>query len=97
MDEQRINNQLENITNHLMAQNETLVRLTVSVEEHIRRTNLLEDRADRTDAKIDERADAIDAKLLSHDAFIQRGKGAFWVLGLIASAFVIIFKYFKSN
>ncbi len=38
----RISEKLETIDNRLNTMNETLVRNTVSLEEHIRRTNLLE-------------------------------------------------------
>lgn len=43
MDEKRIHDKLDRIESTLSKQEVTLARLTVSVEEHVKRSNMLED------------------------------------------------------
>lgn len=83
MDEQRIIDELQSISEKQSSQNETLIRLTVSVEEHVRRSNLLEE------------AQASQAtRVASLETLVNKGKGAFWLLTSFAAALAFFKKFF---
>lgn len=84
MDEQRISERLDKITDIITDQHATLVRLTVTVEEHVRRSNMLEDAQQKITSRID-----------SHDMIIERGKGIFWLLGLLGALVTLASKIWK--
>lgn len=85
MDNDRINEKLDTLASLQATQNDTLIRLTVTVEEHVRRSNMLEKAVNEETARID-----------GHDRLIEKVRGAFWALGTIGSLVILLAKLFKT-
>jgi ribosome-associated translation inhibitor RaiA len=78
---------LDKIDETLAKQHDTLIRLTVTVEEHVRRSNMLEAEIKTTNVRID-----------AHDTLIDKAKGVFWLIARltgILSAGAWLFKILR--
>lgn len=56
----RQDEKLDRMTDKQAEQNEVLLRNTITLEEHVKRTKLLEDRAERIEDEVDEIKDHVD-------------------------------------
>jgi len=59
----RIENKLEKIQDVQIDQGKTLVRNTMTLEEHVRRTNILEKKNDKLEDKVDDAHEKCDARV----------------------------------